>query len=156
MRTPLPHRPVEHSAARAGNPLSIAPWAIPSLTAHDYGGYIGGGSLKNNNLLARGPASAVGPLCDGTYGTDFGGFRAHLGRVFLAPSTDPSRGYPINWNYRAEGPRVTDVFALRPFRKAVLELHEDAEHRKHGGEEHGGGHGSSGHGESGHPPEGGH
>jgi hypothetical protein len=134
---------------RAGDPLAVHAHAVPSLTAHDYGGYVGGASLKNNSLRARGPYSATGPLCDGTYGTDFGGFRAHLGRVFLAPSNDPSRGYPFNWNYVAEGPRVTDVFAQRPLRKAILEKKADVEEGKHGHHGHGAhcepAHGGSGH-----------
>ena len=156
-RTPLPRQPVPHTDARAGHPLSVSRLAEPSMTCHDYGGYVGGGSLKNNTLHARGPGSATGPLVCGTYGTDYGGVHGHLGRVFLAPSDDPSRGYPISWNYRAEGPRVTDVLALRPFRKAVLELHEDAHERKYGHEEHAHGepeeHGA-GHAEGGHEPEG--
>jgi hypothetical protein len=88
---------------------------------------------------------------------DYTGVRAHLGRVFLAPSTDPSQGPPIYLGYVAEGRRVTDIFALRPFRKAVLEKREDAEEREHGAEGHGGGgHGEGGHGaEGGHAPEGG-
>ena len=144
-RTPLPHANIEHSAERAGYPLSVKPRAVPTTTRFDHGGYIGGASLRNNNLIARGPGSAIGPVYDGTYGTDYTGFRAHLGRVFLAPSHDPSLGRPIYLAYNSEGRRVTDVFALRPFRKAVLEKREDAEERKHGGKEHG---------EGGHAPEG--
>ncbi|AWM40175.1 hypothetical protein [Gemmata obscuriglobus] len=143
-RTPKPHTPVEHSAARAGYPLSVKAHAVPSVTRFDHGGYVGGGSLKGNSLLARGPGSALGAPCVGTYGTDFGGFRAHLGRVFLAPSVDPSTGKPIQKLYNADGPRVVDVLALRPLRKAVLERREDMEHAKEG---HGGGHGAdAGHG----------
>ncbi len=126
MRTPQPRKPVDHTMQRAGYPLSVNRLAAPSLMRNELGGYVGGGSLKNNPLLARGPMSATGPLQTGTYGTDFGGFRQRLSRVFLAPSNDPSRGYPISWNYRAEGPRLTDIGTLRPFRKAVLELREQA------------------------------
>ncbi|MBY0398457.1 MAG: hypothetical protein K2X91_18575 [Thermoleophilia bacterium] len=150
-RTPCPHTPVEHSAARAGFPLTVKPHAIPSVTRFDHGGYIGGGSLKGNSLIARGPASAVGvPQQLGTFGTDFGGYRAHLGRVFLAPSFDPSRGPSAQKLYNADGPRVVDVFALRPLRKAILEAREHAEEEKHGGEHGKGGHGAEGgHGEKG-------
>lgn len=151
MRAPLPRVPPEHSAARAGNPLSVKPHAVPSVTRFDHGGYVGGARVCGNNLCASGPGSATGPIYDGTFATDFGGFRAHLGRVFLAPSADPSRGEPIYKRYNADGPRVLDVFALRPLRKAVLEAREDAEHRKHGVE----GHGAGGHGSEGHAPEGG-
>jgi hypothetical protein len=143
-RAPLPRTPVEHSAQRAGYPQSVKPHSVPSVTRFDYGGYVGGGQLLHNNLLARGPGSATGPIHDGTFGTDFGGFRGHLGRVFLAPSDDPSRGPAIARNYRTDGPRVTDVFALRPLRKAILEKREAVEEHGHG--HHGHGHGGNGHG----------
>jgi hypothetical protein len=155
MRTPCPRIPAEHSMQRAGYPMDVKPHAIPSVTRFDHGGYIGGGSPWRNDLLARGPGSALGvPQCVGVFGTDFGGFRAHLGRVFLAPSNDPSRGPSLQALYNADGPRVVDVFALRPLRKAVLEARADKEH-KHGGSGHGGeGHGGNGHGaEGGHGPE---
>ena len=148
-RAPLPRTPVEHTADRAGYPLSVSRHAVPTYTRYDHGGYVGGASLRNNNLLARGPGSAVGPVYDGTYGTDYTGFRAHLGRVFLAPSADPSLGRPIYLAYSSEGRRLTDVFALRPLRKAVLEKREHAEEREHEKE-----HGEKGHGEAGHAPEG--
>ncbi|QJW93046.1 hypothetical protein [Frigoriglobus tundricola] len=155
-RTPLPRRPVEHSAARAGYPQSVSQMAIPGVTRYDNGGYIGGGSIRNNSLVARGPGSATGPVYDGTFGTDYSGVRLHLGRVFLAPSADPSHGRPIYLAYRAEGHRLPDPFAIRPLRKAVLEAREDREERLHGKE--GGGHGSEGgHGaEAGAGKEGGH
>ena len=146
MRTPQPRIQPEHSAARAGFPLAVKPHAIPSVTRFDHGGYVGGARVCGNNVLASGPGSATGPIYDGTFATDFGGFRAHLGRVFLASSADPSRGEPIHKRYNADGPRVLDVFALRPLRKAVLEAREDTEERRHGKEAHGAGHGSEGHG----------
>jgi hypothetical protein len=129
-RTPLPKQPVPHTMQRAGYPRSIAPWAVPSVSRYDAGGYIGGGSVKDNSLRATGPLSATGPTDTGTFGTDFAGFKLRMGRVFLAPSADPSQGAPISQNYRADGPVVPDVFALRPFRKAVLEKKEDVEKRK--------------------------
>ena len=159
-RTPCPRTPVEHSAARAGFPQSVHSHAVPSVTRFDYGGYIGGGSIRCNDLHARGPYSATGPLKDGTYGTDYAGVRNNLGRLFLAPSEDPSLGRPIYLGYVAEGRRVPDVFALRPFRNAVLAKREAAEeHRGHGllgghGAGHcepAGGHGAPG--EGGHAPD---
>ncbi|MBY0459457.1 MAG: hypothetical protein K2V38_19215, partial [Gemmataceae bacterium] len=59
--TPMPRKPVEHTPERAGYPLNVKPHAIPSVTRFDHGGYVGGGSLRGNSLLARGPSSAVGP-----------------------------------------------------------------------------------------------
>jgi hypothetical protein len=150
-RTPYAHRPVDHSMARAGFPQSVRPHAIPSVTCYDNAGYVGGARLKHNNLLGRGPGSATGPIYDGVFATDYTGFRQHMGRVFLAPSHDPSKGRYFYRGYWAEGPRVTDVFAIRPLRKAILEKHEDLEKRHEG--EHGG-HGAEGHGEAGHGAEG--
>ena len=108
---------------RAGNARNIAPWAVPSVTRFDAGGYIGGGSLRGNTAMA------TGQITEGTYGTDFTGFRMRMGRVFLAPSADPSAGASIARNYRTDGPRVPDVFAIRPFRKAILEKKEDIAER---------------------------
>ena len=154
-RAPLPRRPVEHSMYRAGNPQSVRPHAVPSVTQFDNAGYVGGASLKNNCLRARGPGSATGPIFDGVFATDYTGFREHMGRVFLASSADPSKGRYFYRGYWAEGPRVVDVFAIRPLRKAVLEAREDAEKHGHAGEHCEGGHGEAGHGE-GHLPEAGH
>jgi hypothetical protein len=148
-RTPYPHHPPEHTMERAGYPLSVSRCARASITQCDYAGYVGGASLCNNNLCARGPGSATGPLTDGTYATDYAGVRANLGRLFLAPSTDPSSGRPIYLQYRAEGPRVPDPLALRPLRNAVLAAREAKEERVHGGEHGGGEHG----GENGPAPE---
>ena len=90
------------------------------------------------------------PATTGTFGWDFGGFRMRPARVFLAPSPSGANRSVIANHYRAEDPfHVTDVFALRPFRKAVLEKHEAKEERHGGGhaECHGGEHGN-GHGEA--------
>jgi hypothetical protein len=133
-RTPPLKKPIEHSMTRAGNPIKIAWWAQPSVGKHDATGYIGGGSLKGNSVLAKGHSSATGPTDTGTFGSDFAGFHLRMGRVFLAPSADPGRGPSITCNYRTDGPHVPDVFALRPLRKAVLEKKEDIEKRR-GGEE---------------------
>ncbi len=150
-RAPHPRRPVDHmSMERAGYPQSVHNRAIPSVTCYDNAGYVGGARLKHNNLTGRGPGSATGPIYDGVFATDYTGFRGHMGRVFLAASPDPSKGRHFYRGYWAEGPRVVDVFAIRPLRNAVLEKREDAEKREHAGEGHGGGHGEGGHGESGH------
>jgi hypothetical protein len=153
-RTPLPRRPVEHTAGRAGYPLSVSCLARPSVTGCDQAGYIGGASICNNNLLARGPGAATGPVATGVFGTDYAGVRRNLGRLFLAPSDDPARGHPAYLSYRAEGPRVPDPLAVRPFRNAVLAKREAEEgHGEHGGQSgHGGGHAPEG----GEPKGGGH
>lgn len=123
-RTPLPRHPQGHTEARAGTTTAVAPWAIPGVTRFQTGGYVGGGSLHGNNVRAKGPFVAPGPTRDGTFGWDFAGFKMRPGRVFLAPSADPSRGSMIARNYRTDGPHVFDVFTLRPFRRAVLEKRE--------------------------------
>lgn len=128
-RTPLPKKEIDHTMERAGNPRRIAWWAAPSVKKHDAVGYIGGGSVKGTSLSARGPYSATGPTLDGTVGSDFAGFHLRMGRVFLAPSADPSQGNNIAHAYRTDGPHVPDIFTLRPLRKAVLEKKEDIEKR---------------------------
>jgi hypothetical protein len=133
-RTPLPHRPPVHSMARAGNPVGVSCLAVPSVTARDVGGYVGGAKLLGNHIFAKGAGVATGPLADGTFGTDYAGLTVRPNRVFLAPSYDPSVGPTVARSYRTDGPHVPDVLALRPFRKAILEKKEDAEHRHTGRE----------------------
>lgn len=133
-RTPLPHVPPQHTMQRAGNPAAVAWYAMPSVSKFDTGGYVGGGKLLGNNIFSKGPGAATGPLTSGTFGSDFAGFKLRPGRVFLAMSPDPSRGPAVANGYRTDGPPVPDVFALRPFRKAVLEKKEDTTERKHAGD----------------------
>lgn len=134
-RTPLPRVAPPNTLARAGNPDALAPWAIPSVTSHEAGGYIGGGSLcKNNRPLTRGAGTTAGAPGDGTYGLDFIGFGHRPGRVFLAPSPDPSAGTPIAENYKTDTHYPKDVFNIRPVRKAVLEKREAAAERRGEGE----------------------
>lgn len=138
-RTPYPIRwPVENTMERAGNPQRVARWAVPGVTRYEAGGYVGGGSLRGNAVAAKGHFVAPGPTATGTFGWDFAGYGVRPGRVFLARSPDPSAGTEFARKYRSEGPYVLDVFALRPFRKAILEAKEHAEEREHGGEK--GGH----------------
>ena len=120
------HQPA-NTQARAGYPQSVAWWAVPGRSSHETGGYVGGGALRGNRGVM-----ATGPRTDGTFGWDFAGFHNRPGRVFLAPSEDPAAGAVVARNYRAEGPRVPDVFSLRPVRKAVLEKREAAAEHKPG------------------------
>lgn len=132
-RTP-PRPQVPHTMDRAGNPLAVKPHAVPSVTARDAGGYVGGARLHGNNVFARGAGAAKGPLRDGTFGTDYAGLHVRPGRVFLAPSYDPSVGPTVARSYRTDGPFPPDVFVLRPLRKAILEKKEVTDERRHGGE----------------------
>lgn len=133
-RAPLPLVPPPNTLARAGNPEEVAPWAIGSVTKYESGGYIGGGSIKSNRVLARGVGTNTGAPGDGTFGLDFIGFHHTPGRVFLAPSPDPSAGVPIAENYKTDVVFPKDVFNIRPVRKAVVERRHEAEERRHGGE----------------------
>jgi hypothetical protein len=123
-RAPPPKHPPADTMARAGYPQAVARWAIPGVTRTEAGGYVGGGSLRGNRILARGPFAAAGPRLDGTFGWDFAGFQVRPGRVFLAPSADPAAGAVVARNYRTDGPHVPDVINLRPVRRAVLEKRE--------------------------------
>jgi len=96
-RTPLPHRPAAHTQERAGNPATVAPWAVPGVSRYEAGGSVGG-----------------------TFGWDFVGFRLRPGRVFRMAASNPEHAA----GYRTQGPHVPDVFSLRPFRRAVLEKNE--------------------------------
>jgi hypothetical protein len=89
------------------------------VTARDVGGYVGGGRLRGNNVIARGAGAASGPVADGVFGTDYAGLKVRPGRVFLGASADPSAGQPFARGYRTDGPHVPDVFSLKPFRKAL-------------------------------------
>jgi hypothetical protein len=129
-----PRRPVEYTQQRAGNPSRVAWWAVPGVSPHEAGGYIGGSRLSHNNALKKGEWVAPGPITNGTYGWDFVGFGIRPGRVFLRETVDPSRGPQINREYRTDGPRPPDPIALRPLRKAILEAQEEREEKKHGGE----------------------
>lgn len=142
-RTPQPHRPVEYTMARAGFPQDVKPQAIPSQTRFYLPGYIGGGTHAPMALRSSGPASAVGHITDGTFGSDWAGFGLRGGRIFLVPVNDPQRGNVWTRGYSPEGPRLVDIGTLRPYRKAVLEMREAKEHG-HGGD----GHGGEAHGES--------
>jgi hypothetical protein len=109
---------------RAGNPTRVSRFAVPTVTAANAGGYVGGGRLFGNRVLARGHGAVTGPNYAGTFGTDYAGLHVRPGRVFLAPSYDPSVGPTIARSYRTGGHYPPDVFALRPFRKAVIEAKE--------------------------------
>jgi hypothetical protein len=135
-RTPYSKFPLTQSMERAGYPQHIAPWAIPSVTRFEAGGYIGGGCLKGNSIFAKGPFTASGPTYDGTFGWDFAGFGMRPGRLFLAPTGDPSQQRSdISRNYRTEGHYPKDVGLIRPLRRAILEKREVKEER-HGGGDH--------------------
>ena len=123
-RTPYPHKPVLHTMDRAGKPTYVSRFAVPSVTAKEVGGYVGGGRLHGNRIFAKGAAAATGPVFDGTYGTDYAGLHVRPGRVFLARSYDPSVGPTIARSYRTDGHHPPDVFALRPLRKAVIDAKE--------------------------------
>jgi hypothetical protein len=130
-RTPYPHNPVIHSMDRAGYPTEVRPHAIPSVTHRDVGAYVGGGRLLHNRIFARGPYAVTGPVADGTFATDYAGLKVRPGRVFLGASPDPSVGPTFAGGYRTDAHYPKDVFALRPFRKAIFEKSE----KKHAGRE---------------------
>ncbi|HEV3386690.1 MAG TPA: hypothetical protein VG097_17875 [Gemmata sp.] len=123
-RTPLPLKPVPHTMERVGNPASATSYALPGVTRFDAGGYVGGARLLGNGPFSRGSAVATGPLNTGTFGTDFGGFLGHTGRVFLAPSANPSVGPAVARSYRTDGPRIPNPSSFRPIRKSILEAKE--------------------------------
>jgi hypothetical protein len=101
----------DHTFARAGQSNVVAPWARPTRTPQEAPGYIGGGR----------PFPAWGgqgrrPLA-GTFAYDFVGSGLYAGRVFLGwygPEAGPPGG-----PYQTDGPRVFDIFSVRPVRRAL-------------------------------------
>jgi hypothetical protein len=98
----------DHTFARAGFPNVIASWAQPNRTPKQMPGYIGG-SIP---LGGDGPIAPV----DGTFGYDYVGY-GPPGRVFLGWAHDPVN--PRMGSYRTDGPRVFDIFSVRPVRRAL-------------------------------------
>ena len=98
----------DHTFARAGFPNVVAPWAQPSKTPKEMPGYVGGSI----------PLGGDGPAVpwDGVFGYDYVGYGSP-GRVFLGWGHDPVN--PRMGPYRTDGPRVFDVFSIRPVRRAL-------------------------------------
>lgn len=116
--------PAPHTHERAGTDKPYSHLAAAGKSSHESGGYIGGGKL------VRGEGRGV---TDGVFGWDYTFFNRRPGRVFLGWHNDSTKHQtPILPRYAAEGPRVTDVFALQPFKKAVREAtHERQTGGKH-------------------------
>lgn len=116
--------PSPHTHERAGTVKPYSRLAAPGKSPHESGGYIGGGKL------VRGEGRGV---TDGVFGWDYTFFNRRPGRIFLGWYNDSTRNQsPILPRYASEGPRVTDVFALQPFKKAVRE----AKHERQTGGNH--------------------
>lgn len=98
----------DHTFARAGFPNVIAQWAQPSRTSKQMPGYIGGS-------IPLGGGEPIAPV-DGTFGYDYVGY-GPPGRVFLGWAHDPVN--PRMGSYRTDGPRVFDIFSVRPVRRAL-------------------------------------
>jgi len=124
-----------NSLRGAGNPDTVAPWAIGSVTKYESGGYIAAGASRR---AGRSPGA----------GTDRGApATAPSARFQSATATGPGGcscrpartgdGVPIANNLQTDVKFPTDVFNIRPVRKAVLEKREAAEERAEGGEGHG-------------------
>jgi hypothetical protein len=101
----------DHTFARAGQSNVVAPWARPTRTPKEAPGYVGGGRPF------PGWSGAGRKPLDGTFGYDFVGYGLYPDRVFLGwygPEAGPSGG-----PYRTDGPRVFDIFSVRPLRRAL-------------------------------------
>jgi hypothetical protein len=98
----------DHTFERAGFPNVIAPWARPSQSPKYMPGYVGGS-------IPFGGGGPVAPV-DGVFGYDYVG-SGPPGRVFLGWAHHPT--YPRMGPYRTDGPRVFDIFSVRPVRRAL-------------------------------------
>jgi hypothetical protein len=100
------HVPRQHTAERAGI-IPPASHAASSVTPRNIVGYVNGTTFgMDNSLLGRRP----GRLFDGLW---------------------PQGRKPTSWTsrYRSEGDiHVTDILALKPFRKAVIEAKDEHAH----------------------------
>lgn len=115
--------PAQHTHERTHTVNPVGNHAVPGKSQYESGGYIGGGKLVHGE--GRG-------VQDGTFGWDYTGLGRRPGRIFLGWFNDsPKQGKPVLPRYNSDGPRVTDVFALQPYKKAVRE----AKAEKHGGGE---------------------
>lgn len=97
----------DHTFARSGNANQVASWSKPSRTVKESPGFVGGGSLGGDRT--RGPN-------EGVFGFDYVGHGWKPGRVFLGWS---SSGGKAGGPYKTDGPRVFDIFSIRPVRKAL-------------------------------------
>jgi len=121
-RTPLPKHPPDHTPERAGLICPVARYAVPGVSRYEAGGYVGGGALFRGG--GRGP-------CDGTFGWDYVGFGWRPGRVFLGWLNDRPGQSALARKYATDGPRVPDVIAAQPVRRAVKEAKAE-KHEAHG------------------------
>lgn len=93
-RTPPAKFPPAHTFDRAGNPTALSRFAVP----------------------APQPGTAGGNV-NGVFGTGYVGRPQRYDRIFRIPA---DRGRSLASNYSTTVPPIPDVFALRPFRNAVL------------------------------------
>ncbi len=102
----------QHTHEAKGGSDRISRYAIPSVESHEAGGYIGGGRVFRG--------SAGGPN-EGTFGYDYVGFGRRPGRIFLGFFGESAKQQGLLPKYNADGPRVKDLVAAQPFRRAVKE-----------------------------------
>jgi hypothetical protein len=126
-RTPYPRIPDAHTHANAGTDCGLRKHARPGIEKHEMGGYVGGSGLVRGE--GRGP-------CEGTFGWDYVGFGRRPGRIFLGFLYDQPRQTLFYPKYNADKPKVKDVVAAAPIKRAVkeakLEKHEGGGHNGEG------------------------
>ncbi len=113
-RVPYPHVPIVQSQQQAGYPQQVKPHAVPGVNhSKEAGGYV----------LGR-PQPGTGSATGGTFGWDHVGHPKAPKRWSFAPSINLAKSN--TWDgYDAEGPKVKDIFAVRPFRRAVHEAQDE-------------------------------
>ena len=99
----------DHTHQRAGYPTCTAWWAVPGGACNECGGLIGGGCLRRG--------TGAGPY-DGTWGWDYVGCGWRPNRIFLGWCPDCARQAKPG-PYNVDGPHVTDVFAIKPVKRAI-------------------------------------
>lgn len=96
----------DHTFERAGYPNSIARWARPSQKPKYSLGYIGRATVFDHDCEPR--------QAEGVIGYDYVGYGPYS-RVFPGWVTVGSPPGP----YRTDGPRIFDIFSIRPLRRAL-------------------------------------
>ena len=107
----------DHTFARSRNSNSVARWARPSQTPKMSLGYVGRAIVFDHDCAPR--------EAEGVIGYDYVGYGPY-GRVFTGWLTFRSPPGP----YRTDGPRVFDIFSIRPLRRALNKESGEAKERE--------------------------
>lgn len=96
----------DHTFARSGGSNTVARWARPSQSPRMSLGYVGRATVFDHDCSPR--------EAEGVMGYDYVGYGPYE-RVFPGWISFGSPSGP----YRTDGPRIFDIFSIRPLRRAL-------------------------------------